>query len=36
MGFLWNVMLSFDNEELSEDDEEEPRETCEPLERINA
>ncbi len=36
MGFVWNVMLSFDNEELWEDDEEEPRETCEPLERINA
>ncbi len=36
MGFVWNVMLSFDNEELWEDDEEEPRETCEPLQRINA
>ncbi len=36
MGYVWNVMLSFDNEELWEDDEDEPRETCEPLERINA
>jgi hypothetical protein len=35
MGFLWNVMLSFSNEELWEDDEDQPRETCEPLERIN-
>jgi hypothetical protein len=29
-------MLSFSDEELWEDDEDEPRETCEPLERINA
>lgn len=36
MGFVWNVMLSFDNQELWEEDEDEPRETCEPLERINA
>lgn len=36
MGFVWNVMLSFDNEELWGDDEEEPREACEPLEPINA
>ena len=35
MGFVWSVMLSFDNEELWEDGEDEPRETCEPLERIN-
>lgn len=36
MGFVWNVMLSFDNEELWEDGEDEARETCESLERINA
>lgn len=35
MGFVWNVMLSFDSEEFWEEDEDEPRETCEPLERIN-
>ena len=35
MSFIWNVMLSFDNEELWEDGKDEPRETCEPLERIN-
>jgi hypothetical protein len=36
MGFVWNVMLSFDNEELWEDGEDEARETCGPLEQINA
>jgi len=42
MGCVWNVMLSigdeelYGDEELSEDDEAGPRETCEPLERINA
>jgi hypothetical protein len=36
MGFIWNIMLSFDDDELWEDGEEEPRETCEPLGRINA
>jgi hypothetical protein len=36
MGYVWNVMLSFDNEEFWEDGEDEPRGTCEPLERINA
>lgn len=36
MGFVWNVMLSFDNDEMWEDGEEEARETCEPLDRINA
>ena len=36
MGFVWNVMLSFDNEEFWEDGEDEPRETRVPLERINA
>jgi hypothetical protein len=35
MSFIWNVLLSFSNEEFWEDDEDEPRETCEPLERIN-
>ena len=34
MSWVWNVMLSFSNEELW--DEEEFRETCEPLKRINA
>lgn len=36
MGFVWNVMLSFDNEELWGDDADEPRESCLPLEQINA
>jgi len=35
MGWVSNVMLSFSNDELWEDDEEKPRETCEPLEQIN-
>lgn len=34
MSWVWNVMLSFSNEELW--DEDEFHETCEPLERINA
>jgi hypothetical protein len=36
MSWVWNVLLSFSFEEFWEDDEEEARETCEPLERINA
>ncbi len=36
MGFVWNIILSFDNEELWEEGEDEARETCEALERINA
>jgi hypothetical protein len=36
MGFVWNIILSFDNEEFWEEGEDEPREICEPLERINA
>jgi hypothetical protein len=36
MGFVWNVMLSFDNEEFWEEGEDTARETCEPLDRINA
>ena len=36
MGFVWNVMLSFDNEEFWEEGEDEACETCAPLERINA
>lgn len=36
MGFVWNVLLAFDNEEMWEDGEDEPRETCASLERINA
>lgn len=35
MSWVWNVLLSFSNEEFWEDDEDQPRETCEPLERIN-
>jgi hypothetical protein len=35
MGFVWNVMLSFDNEEYWEEGEDQPRDRCEPLERIN-
>lgn len=35
MGWVWNVLLSHSNEELWDDGEDEPRETCEPLERIN-
>ncbi len=35
MGFAWNVMLSFSNDEFWEEDEDEPRETCEPLKQIN-
>ena len=35
MSWVWNVLLSFSNEELWEDGEDQPRETCEPLERIN-
>ena len=34
MGFVWNIMLSFDNDELWEGDE--PRDTCAALEQINA
>jgi hypothetical protein len=36
MGFVWNIMLSFSNEELWEAGEEQPLETCKPLEQINA
>jgi len=36
MGFVWNVMISFDNEELWVDGADEAREMCEPMERINA
>jgi hypothetical protein len=36
MGFVWNVMLSFDDEEWWDDAADEARATCEPLERINA
>lgn len=36
MGWVWNVTLSFGNDELSDDAEDEPRETCEPLDQINA
>ena len=35
MGFIWNILLSFSHEEFWTDGEEEPRDTCEPLERIN-
>ena len=36
MSWIWNILLSLDNEEFWEDGEQEPCETCEPLERINA
>jgi hypothetical protein len=36
MGFVWNIMLSFDNEELWPDGADQPTESCEPLDRINA
>jgi hypothetical protein len=35
VGFVWNILLSFDNEELWEDGEEAPRDICVPVERIN-
>ncbi len=35
MGWVWNVLLSFSNEEFWEDGEDEARDTCEALERIN-
>jgi hypothetical protein len=35
MGWIWNVLLSCSNEEFCEEGEDEPREICEPLERIN-
>lgn len=35
MNWIWNVMLSFSFDEFWEDGEDEPREACEPLERIN-
>ena len=35
MSWVWNVLLSFGSEEFWEDGEDPPRETCEPLERIN-
>lgn len=36
MGWVWNVILSFDNEELWEEGEEEACDTCKLLEEINA
>lgn len=36
MGFVWNILISFDNEEFWRDDEDEPRKKCEALEAINA
>jgi hypothetical protein len=36
MGVVWNILLSFDNEERWDDGAEEPRKTCDPLEQINA
>jgi hypothetical protein len=35
MGCVSNVMPSFDNEGWWEEGEDQPRDTCEPLERIN-
>ena len=36
MGWVWNVMLSFDNEELWEDGADKPVEICEPMKQINS
>jgi len=36
MGFVWNVMLSFDNEEVWEDGADDARETCDRLDQINS
>lgn len=36
MSFVWNVVLSFSDEEYWEDGEEEARETCAALDNINA
>lgn len=36
MAFIWNIMLSFDNEERWPDGADEPTDGCEPLDRINA
>jgi hypothetical protein len=35
VSWVWNVVLSFSEEEFWEDDEDEARETCAALERIN-
>jgi hypothetical protein len=35
LGWVWTVMVSFSNEELWDDGQDEPRETCMALERIN-
>lgn len=36
MGFVWNVLLSFDNDEFWEEGDDEPGESCTPLDQINA
>lgn len=37
MSWIWNVMLSFSNEERwGNDDDAEPSDSCEPLDRINS
>jgi hypothetical protein len=35
MAWVWNVMLSFSSDEFWELNEDEPRDTCQPLEEIN-
>lgn len=35
MGFVWNVLLAFANDEWWHDGEDAPRTTCRPVERIN-
>lgn len=35
MSFVWNVMLSFSNEEFWRDDEENARERCDALDHVN-
>lgn len=36
MGWVWTVMLSIGDEEFWTEGENHPRDSCEPLERINA
>lgn len=36
MALVWNILLSFSNEEWWTGGEDQPRDTCEPLRQINA
>jgi len=36
MSWVWNVMLSFSDEERCGDSDDEPTDSCEPLDRINS